>query len=71
MSAGTQTEALVSLVSDDAAIEFEEAFIDVRESSSGGKAFMMVNRLGPLDQTISVDYRTRDGTAVSSGLLAD
>ena len=71
MSAGTQTEALISLVSDDAAIEFEEAFIDVRESSSGGKAFMMVNRLGPLDQTISVDYRTRDGTAVSSGLLAD
>ena len=68
---GTQTAALLTLVSDDAAISFEGIFVDVRESSQDGQAILVLNRMGPPDQVVSVDYRTEDGTAVSSGLLSD
>ena len=70
-SPGTQTAALLKLVSDDAAVSFEAVYVDVRESSQNGHALMVVNRMGPPDQEVSVDYRTEDGTAISSGLLRD
>ncbi len=68
---GTQTAALLTLVSDDAAVSFESVFVDVRESSQDGHAVMVVNRIGPPDQMVTVDYRTEDGTADSSGPLQD
>ena len=68
---GTQTAALLTLVSDDAAVSFGAVYVDVRESSQDGHAVMVLNRIGPSDQVVMVDYRTEDGTADSSGPLQD
>ena len=68
---GTQTSALVTVVSDDAAVRFESVYVDVRESGQEGYAAMVLKRVGPPDQLVSVDYRTEDGTAISSGLRPD
>jgi len=68
---GTQTEAEITLVSDDTAIRYAEASGVFGESSADGQAVVTVLRNGPVDRPVSVDYYTSDGTALSAGLQPD
>ena len=64
---GTQISSLITLVSDDAAIKIEEIVVEVRESTVDSQTVVVIRRIGPLEQEISVAYKTMDGTAISSG----
>ena len=68
---GTQTETMVTLVSDDTAIRLAKGSDSVGESNVEGAITVGLTRNGPLDRAVSVDYYTIDGTAVSGGLQPD
>jgi len=68
---GTQISSLITLVSDDAAIKIEEIVVEVRESTVDSQTVVVIRRIGPLEQEISVAYKTMDGTAISSGFNKD
>ena len=68
---GTQTETMITLVSDDTAIRLAKGEDSYGESNVDGAITVGLTRNGPLDRAVSVDYYTLDGTALAGGLQPD
>ena len=69
--AGDQTISQVSLISDDSVVQIVPGDLVFAESLSEGAIGLEIRREGGVENAISVDFNTFDGTAVSSGLNPD
>src|SRR5439155_13197004 len=60
---GEQPEATLTIVSDDSVISFLTSTYSVSENVLSGSAVISVIRTGATNTSVSVDYRTEDGSA--------